>query len=121
MDFQEYAEELNHFSFRFHNEDKKLFEIDIEVKERIILSRLYYALLHHFFQQHKALANSTASGKHETMLRMVQKEHSHHFPLFMELKKLREWADYRPMENMPFPVNVGRLLHNANRVIHAKA
>jgi len=118
MDFQTYAERLNSFSFHFHNGDKKLFEIDDEVKERIILSRLYYALLHHFFQQHKTLANSTASGKHETMLRIVENEHSPHFSLFEELKKLREWADYRPMEKAPFSINTGRLLHNANRVIN---
>lgn len=118
MDNQTYAEELNRFSFEFYKEEKGLFNIDDEVKQRIVLSRLYYALLHHFFQRHQDLATSSAAGKHETMLRIVQREHSAHFSLFNELKKLREWADYKPTENAPFSLNIGRLLHNTNRVIH---
>jgi len=118
MDNQKYAKELNKFSFLFNKEDKEIFEIDDEVKLRIVLSRLYYAVLHHFFQQHQELSNSSASGKHETMLRIVEREHSGHSILFKELKKLREWADYRPLENVPFPINIGRLLHNANRIIN---
>ena len=118
MDHQQYAEALNHFSFQFFKADKDLFNTEEEVKQRIILSRLYYALMHHFFQKHPKLANSTAAGKHETLLRIIQNEHREYFSLFIELKKLREWADYKPAEKLPFPINLGRLLHNANRIIN---
>jgi len=111
MDFQEYAKGLNHFSFLLFKEKEEVFEIDSDVRYRIVLSRLYYALLHHFFHLHRELAESSASGKHETMLRIVEKEHRQYFALFTELKKLREWADYRPAEEAPFPINTGRLLN----------
>jgi len=120
MEFQEYAEQLNHFSFLFSKEDSDIFSIDEDVRQRIVLSRLYYALLHHFFELHKELALSSGAGKHETMLRVVQKEHQQSSDLFFTLKRLREWADYHPQQMAPFPLNVGRLLHNTNRVIQQK-
>ena len=118
MEFETYSKELNTFSFLLFNEKSELFEMNEDVKERIILSRLYYALLHHFFEQHQNIALSTASGKHETVLRIVKKEHNLHFSLFLSLKKLREWADYHPHEVAPFPLNLSRLLHQVNRVIN---
>lgn len=119
MTFEEYSKDLNYFSFLYENKNDEVFKIADESQQRIILSRLYYAVLHHFFQKYPQIATSSQSGKHETMARIVQKEHPSLSSVFNELKQLREWADYRPHEAAPFMINTKALLHKVkSRIIH---
>lgn len=119
MTFEEFSKDLNLFSFLYETKNDEIFKITDETQQRIILSRLYYAVLHHFFELHPNIATSSQAGKHETMSRIVQKEHPNMSSIFNELKQLREWADYKPHEAAPFPINMKSLLHKVKaRIIH---
>jgi hypothetical protein len=119
MTFQEFSKDLNQFSYFYETKNDEIFKITDESQQRIILSRLYYAVLHHFFELHPNIATSNQAGKHETMMRIIQKEHPALSPVFNELKQLREWADYKPHEAAPFVINMKALLHKVkSRIIH---
>jgi len=119
MTFHEFGKDLNQFSYLYETKNDEIFKITDESQQRIIISRLYYAALHHFFELHPNIATSSQAGKHETMMRIVQKEHESLSSLFNELKQLREWADYRPHEAAPFPINMKALLHKVkSRIFH---
>jgi len=115
MDSQVYAQELNSFAFNFNRTD--IDYISIETKERVVISKLYYALLHYYFMKYPNIVTSTGGQKHETILRILQKENDMEYRLFSKLKRLREWADYYPLNNTPFPLNIANLLHQVNRLL----
>lgn len=119
MSFDDYSKDLNSFSYWYENKDGNVFTITNEAQQRIVLSRLYYAVLHHFFERYPNIATSKQPGKHETMARIISDNHQTNYPLFNKLKRLREWADYRPHENAPFPINLKALLYQVrSQIIH---
>jgi len=117
MEYLKYAQELNSFSYNCYNQ-----EIDFitnDTKNRILLGRLYYSLVHYYYAQYPQIAVSKASGKHETLLRMIEKErHQSEAILFKTLKTLREWGDYHPLNKEPFPLNMKRLFHQVHKLIN---
>lgn len=117
MDYVEYSKELNSFSFNCNKETLDF--IEDETKERVLLGRLYYALVHYYFSQYPEIASSSAAGKHETLLRKIEKEESSsEYILFKTMKSLREWADYHPLNQPPMQINKAKLFHQVNRVIN---
>jgi len=116
MDSQVYAQELNSFAFNFNK--TAIDYISIETKERVVISKLYYALLHHYFMKYPYISTSTGGQKHETILRILEKENNREYRLFSTLKRLREWADYYPLNNPPFSLNLANLFHQVNRLVH---
>jgi len=119
MNHIEYAKELNSFSYNCYNEELEF--ITNETKDRILLGRLYYALVHFYFSKYPVLAASYAPSKHETLLQIIMKERSEsEARVFKTLKKLREWADYHPLNQEPFSLNMKRLFHQVNKIINAK-
>jgi len=117
MSHLDYAKQLNSFSYNCNLKDLNF--IDNETKKRVLLGRLYYSLFHYYLEKYPTIAQSTASGKHETILQIIRKEKSpQEYTLFSQLKSIREWGDYHPLNKEPFPVNITRLLHLVNRTIN---
>jgi hypothetical protein len=120
MTYTDYAQELNSFSYSITSENCEEL-LNSKIKERISISRLYYALYHHYMEKYPALASSSSPGKHETLKQMLNKEsNTNASRLFGKLKALREWADYRPMSTPPFPLHLTNLHHQVNRTIQSR-
>ena len=66
------------------------------------------------------IASSSGGQKHESILRILAKERNNEYRLFQKLKSLREWADYAPLNNPPFHINITNLLHQVNKQINSK-
>lgn len=116
MEYIDYAKELNSFSYNCNSQNLNF--INTETKRRILLGRLYYSLVHFYFSKYPMLASSKAAGKHETLLRILKKERPNEYNLFNNLKTLREWSDYHPLNKEPFPINMTRLFHQVNKIIN---
>lgn len=98
---------------------KELPFINDETKTRVLIGRLYYALMHYYFDMYPTLAASTGANKHETLKQMILKEKSQQeASLFTTLKSLREWSDYHPLNKEPFSINTARLMHQVNKIIN---
>lgn len=117
MDHLEFSKELNSFSFNCMK--KELPFINTETKTRVLIGRLYYALVHYYFNAYPTLAASTGSNKHETLKQMILKERTtQEATLFTTLRSLRVWGDYYPLNKEPFPINTARLMHQVNKIIN---
>lgn len=120
MNHQEYACELNRFSYNYNKSDHVEY-ICNETKLRIIAGRLYYALLHHYYELFPNMALLTGPGKHESLLHVIEEERGiHEYSLFLTLKNIREWGDYRPLESIPASINIVSLLHRANSILKSE-
>ena len=73
MDHLILSQQLNTFSFEYHKSNND-FSITDETKKRIILSRLYYALLNRLFNELPEVATSKGSNKHESVLNILKKQ-----------------------------------------------
>ena len=111
-----YSKELNTFSFEFN---KIEFEyISNETKNRIIISKLYYSLLHYYFTKYPHISIAGSGQKHTRILNEISNNEEQR--LFRKLKSFREWADYKPLENSPFQINLAYLFHQVYRRINSQ-
>jgi hypothetical protein len=114
MDRLEYSKDLNTFSFSYNKKDVAIFGLNEESQKRIFLSRLYYALYHRVLTELPKIKELTGPGGHKTVIDTLEKQTrvgSHYKRLYdhyKDLKKLREWADYKIDEDLSsstsFPV-----------------
>jgi len=114
MDRLDFSKDLNTFSFSYNKKDVAIFELNDESQKRIVLSRLYYALYHRVLTELPKVEELTGPGGHKTVIETLSKQTrkgTHYRRLYehyLDLKKLREWADYRINEdlslNTKFPV-----------------
>jgi len=118
MEHLEYSKELNSFAYYCHQ--NTLDFVTEETKTRVLLGRLYYALVHFYFSKYPELASSSGTNKHETLSRILDKENPKESRLFHQLKKLRVWSDYQPHNKAPFDINIKRLFHEVNKLINSK-
>ena len=72
MEYKEYAQQLNTFSYQYSKQ--ALSQVVSEVNQRIILSKLYYSLVHYYFSKYPNIPASTGGQKHETLLLKLEKE-----------------------------------------------
>ena len=110
------AKGFNSFAYNFNSSDVTY--INEETKNRVIISKLYYSLLHYYFEQFPEVALSTGTNKHDTILRKVENErNSREYILLTTLKKLRVWADYKTLNTMPVEYKPAYLFHQVYSVI----
>ena len=113
----DYSKELNSFSFNYNL--SSITYINDETKQRIIISKLYYALVHYYFMEYPEVATSTGTQQHERLLLTIEKNRNdNEYQLFKTLKILRVWADYKPLDSAPFPINLQRRLHQVFKTIN---
>jgi len=117
MTHLEIAQGFNSFAYNYNSSDVAY--INEETKNRVIISKLYYSLLHYYFEQFPAVALSTSGNKHDTILRKVQHERGQReYVLFVTLKKLRVWADYKTLNTMPTEYRPAHLFHQVNSIVN---
>ena len=116
MNNLEYSKELNTFAYEFNKLDFTQY-ISSETKTRIVISKLYYSLLHYYFTRYPEIALSNTGQKHTKILNEISDEAEKR--LFKKLKSYREWADYRPLESSPFSINLLPLFHQVHRKINS--
>ena len=101
MDRLEYSKDLNAFSFSYNNKDVAIFELNNESQKRIFISWLYYSLYHRLLTELSKEKNLTGPGGHKTLFIALEKQagngefYRRLFTHFKDLRKLREWADYK--------------------------
>lgn len=118
MTHEEIAKGFNDFSFNFHK--SVVSYINEETKNRVVISKLYYALLHYYFSLYPDVALSTGSNKHESILKRIKKERSQReFALFVTLQELRIWADYQTLNTMPREYKPAYLFHQVFSIIQS--
>lgn len=117
MEHLDYSKKLNTFSYNCNSINLDF--ADDETKKRILLGRLYYSIFHYYLEEYPQLAQSSGAGKHETLLQIIRKERSNQeYILFSQLKSIREWGDYHPLNKEPFSINTKRLFHLVNKFIN---
>lgn len=114
MDRLDFSKDLNTFSFSYNKKDNAIFKLNDESQKRIFLSRLYYALYHRVLTELPKVKELSGPGGHKTVIDTLEKQTrqgNHYRRLYdhyRDLKKLREWADYKIDEdlnsNTTFPV-----------------
>lgn len=108
---------FNSFSYNFSKEDVDY--IDSTTKERVIVSKLYYSLLHYYFEEYPSIALSSGTNKHDTIIRIIKKERTKgEYTLFSTLKSLRVWADYKTLNSIPLSYNLNFLFHQVNKIVN---
>ena len=74
---------------------------------RILFSRYYYAFYHKYLAHDSELSSKTGPGLHEQVLKKIEscgdvKLHQ----VFLKLRNLRIWADYKDYDRMALTVNL---------------
>ena len=101
MNRLDFSKDLNKFSFFYKNKNSAIFEINDESQKRIFISRLYYSLYHRLLTELSKEKNLTDPGGHKTLFIALEKQagngefYRRLFTHFKDLRKLREWADYK--------------------------
>ena len=101
MNRLDFSKDLNKFSFFYKNKNSAIFEINDESQQRIFISRLYYSLYHRLLTELSKEKNLTGPGGHKTLFIALEKQagngefYRRLFTHFKDLRKLREWADYK--------------------------
>lgn len=116
MQYHAYARELRTFAAHYYAQKQEY--IGADTQTRISVSRLYYALLHYYFSLFPDIAASTEASKHAQIVARISKVRtSGELRLFKTLKKLREWADYAPMNVAPFDFDMEYLSRRVGQAI----
>ncbi len=126
MDRLNFSKDLNAFSFSYNKKDTAIFGLNDESQKRIFLSRLYYALYHRVLTELPKIEELTGPGGHKTVVLALSKQSgrgSHYRRLYLhytDLKKLREWADYKIEEELNPSINFTVLFEKTLSFIKAK-
>jgi len=106
MDRLDFSKDLNSFSFSYDKKDSAIFELNDESQKRIIISRLYYALYHRVLAELPKIKELTGPSGHVTVVNTLEKQtrkgmhYQRLYNHYRDLKRLREWADYRIDEDL---------------------
>jgi len=115
VNHQDLANQFNNFSYQLITTHSDISDKIISIQDdiffrRIIFSRYYYALYHKYLAHDEKLSKSTASGKHETIIKKLksspQRDCKKLFQFFIKLKNLRVWADYNLDEKNVQALNI---------------
>jgi len=91
-----------------------------EVLDKSLINRLYYALYNRLVSELEEVQNTT-SNKHQQIYDILNKKSSNKEiqrvkNVFSDMKRLREWADYKPEYTAP-PYNLNNLQEKVYRII----
>jgi len=103
MTHQELAFEFCGFVHNFMNEidDIKFIKKTDELFYRVCFQKLYYALYHKMLHHDANLSESEAPGKHETIMKKIEQKGDDQLKqIYIKMKALRVWADYK-LSNLP--------------------
>lgn len=123
MNRLDFSKELNKFSFSYNKKDSAIFDLSDESQKRICLSRLYYALYHRVLTELPKIKELSGPGGHITVVETLAKQVNkgvHYERLYFhykDLKKLREWADYKIEESLDLNMDFSVLFQKTNSFI----
>ncbi|MFW2600513.1 hypothetical protein [Aliarcobacter butzleri] len=123
MNRLDFSKELNKFSFSYNKKDSAIFDLSDESQKRIYLSRLYYALYHRVLTELPKIKELSGPGGHITVVETLAKQVNkgvHYERLYFhykDLKKLREWADYKIEESLDLNMDFSVLFQKTNSFI----
>ena len=125
MEYLDLSKEFNTFSFECNRMPSSAFGISEETQKRVILSRLYYALFNRLLAELPKIAMSRGSNKHESVKNILAQQagsgdfYRNLYNLFIDLKKFREWADYKLTNTIPLNGVFTMLLQKVYKYINA--
>ena len=91
-----------------------------EVLDKSLINRMYYALYNRLVTELEEVQNTTAN-KHKQIYDILTKQSSNREiervkDVFEDMKRLREWADYKPYYPTP-PYNLNTLQEKVYKII----
>lgn len=105
------AKQFNEFAYELvKNRHKIIGDIksleDETLFRRVIYNKYYYALFHKYLAYDDDLSQSTAGGKHTTIINKLRTNDNEEFlSTFIKLQNLRIWADYKPDNHIDININ----------------
>jgi hypothetical protein len=125
MNHQELANQFNTFAYELvtkHQDiNTNISSIQNEtLLRRIIFSRFYYALYHKYLAHDSALSRSTGANKHDAIVQKIQRCNDLKLAqVFLKLKALRVWADYRlnEVDDEALNINLTTLSQEVNDIL----
>lgn len=112
MDHLTLANQFNSFAYELVNNHSKISQDLTSIQDdvllrRIVFSRYYYALYHKYLAYDADLSAKSGPGIHEAILNKISTNGDAKLQqVFLKLRNLRIWADYKDTDPMALHVNL---------------
>ncbi len=112
MDHLALANQFNSFAFELVNNHDRIDHKILSLKDdvflrRVLFSRYYYALYHKYLAHDSDLSSKSGPGLHEQVLKKIGScGDPKLYQVFLKLRNLRIWADYKDDEPTATTVNL---------------